>query len=87
MCGVLRREDRAAARRLPAPDGLLQKTDELQPCIVCRLEAEYRSTVAAMTAAKISLLMKALGKIGIPPMDRTRVVVSKEKPRGKFDDV
>jgi hypothetical protein len=63
------------------PDGVLTVSDRIHLEVVCQLVIEYRSDPVEFTAAKLTRLESMIGKLGLNPSDRSKVVVP-GKPKG-----
>lgn len=65
--------------------GVLGEADRIALEMMCRLIAEMRLDFAEMTAAKITQLSQLLGRFGMTPSDRTKIVIPKEQNTNPFD--
>lgn len=65
--------------------GVLGEADRIALEMMCRLIAEMRLDFAEMTAAKITQLSQLLGRFGMTPSDRTKIVIPKESNKNPFD--
>ena len=65
--------------------GVLGEADRLALEMMCRLVAEMRLDFVEMTAAKITQLSNLIGRFGMTPSDRTKIVVPKEQNKNPFD--
>lgn len=65
--------------------GVLGEADRLALEMMCRLVAEMRLDFVEMTAAKITQLSQLIGRFGMTPSDRTKIVVPKEQNKNPFD--
>jgi len=65
--------------------GVLGEADRIALEMMCRLIAEMRLNFEEMTAAKITQLSQLLGRFGMTPSDRTKIVIPKEQNINPFD--
>jgi len=65
--------------------GVLGEADRIALEMMCRLIAEMRLDFTEMTAAKITQLSQLLGRFGMTPSDRTKIVIPKEQNVNPFD--
>lgn len=65
--------------------GVLGEADRIALEMMCRLISEMRLDFAEMTAAKITQLSQLLGRFGMTPSDRTKIVIPKEKNTNAFE--
>lgn len=65
--------------------GVLGEADRIALEMMCRLIAEMRLNFEEMTAAKITQLSQLLGRFGMTPSDRTKIVIPKEQNVNPFD--
>ena len=65
--------------------GVLGEADRIALEMMCRLIAEMRMNFEEMTAAKITQLSQLLGRFGMTPSDRTKIVIPKEQNINPFD--
>jgi phage terminase small subunit len=65
--------------------GVLGEADRIALEMMCRLIAEMRLDFAEMTAAKITQLSQLLGRFGMTPSDRTKIVIPKESNKNAFE--
>ena len=65
--------------------GVLGEADRIALEIMCRLVAEMRLNYAEFTAAKITQLSQLIGRFGMTPSDRTKIVIPKEKNANAFE--
>ena len=65
--------------------GVLGEADRIALEMMCRLVAEMRLDFVEMTAAKITQLSQLIGRFGMTPSDRTKIVVPKEQNKNPFD--
>lgn len=65
--------------------GVLGEADRIALEMMCRLIAEMRLDFAEMTAAKITQLSQLLGRFGMTPSDRTKIVIPKEQNANPFE--
>ena len=64
--------------------GVLGEADRIALEMMCRLVAEMRLDFVEMTAAKITQLSQLIGRFGMTPSDRTKIVVPKEQNVNPF---
>ena len=69
------------------PPGVLMNADCLIVEIAACLLAEYRKDPDAMPTARITRLTTELGKLGLSPPDRAKLMVAEPDQPGEFDDV
>ncbi len=67
--------------------GVLGEADRIALEMMCRLINEMRTNFADMTAAKITQLSGLLGRFGMTPSDRTKIVVPKNEKKNGFADL
>lgn len=67
--------------------GVLGEADRIALEMMCRLIAEMRLDFEEMTAAKITQLSQLLGRFGMTPSDRTKIVIPKSKNKNPFEDM
>jgi hypothetical protein len=67
--------------------GVLGEADRIALEMMCRLIAEMRLDFEEMTAAKITQLSQLLGRFGMTPSDRTKIVIPKSKNSNPFEDM
>lgn len=67
--------------------GVLGEADRIALEMMCRLIAEMRLDFEEMTAAKITQLSQLLGRFGMTPSDRTKIVIPKSKNANPFEDM
>jgi phage terminase small subunit len=67
--------------------GVLGEADRIALEMMCRLIAEMRLDFVEMTAAKITQLSQLLGRFGMTPSDRTKIVIPKGKAQNPFEDM
>lgn len=65
--------------------GVLGEADRMALEMMCRLIAEMRLNFEGMTAAKITQLSQLLGRFGMTPSDRTKIVVPKQGKKNSFE--
>ena len=65
--------------------GVLGEADRIALEMMCRLIHEMRTDFEEMTAAKITQLSQLLGRFGMTPSDRTKIVIPKEQNTNPFD--
>lgn len=65
--------------------GVLGEADRVALEMMCRLIAEMRLDFVEMTAAKITQLSQLLGRFGMTPSDRTKIVVPKAEKKNPFE--
>ena len=69
------------------PPGVLMNSDLLIVEIAACLTAEYRRDPDAMPTARITRLETVIGKLGLTPPDRAKLMVAETEVPGDFDDV
>ena len=63
--------------------GVMKSGDRIALETMCRLIHEMRTNFADMTASKLTQLTNMLGRFGLTPSDRTKIIVPKvEKANG-----
>jgi len=67
--------------------GVLGEADRIALEMMCRLIAEMRLNFKDMTAAKITQLSQLLGRFGMTPSDRTKIVIPKKENANPFGDM
>ncbi|WP_303288237.1 hypothetical protein [Marinobacter sp. SS8-8] len=68
------------------PPGILGSSDRVALEALCKLIFKMRHDFDNMSAAQLGRLENLLGKFGLTPADRSRVMVrGSEKPRNPFD--
>jgi phage terminase small subunit len=67
------------------PEGHLQSADRFLLEIVTGLMAKQRNRRALITKGELSLLLNALSKLGLTPVDRSRVIIP-VKPKANVYD-
>lgn len=67
--------------------GVLGEADRIALEMMCRLIAEMRLNFEEMTAAKITQLSQLLGRFGMTPSDRTKIVIPKKENQNPFEDM
>lgn len=67
--------------------GVLGEADRIALEMMCRLVHEMRTDFVEMTAAKITQLSNLLGRFGMTPSDRTKIVVPKAEKKNPFGDM
>lgn len=65
--------------------GVLGEADRIALEMMCRLIAEMRLNFEEMTAAKITQLSQLIGRFGMTPSDRTKIVVPKGEKKNPFE--
>ena len=65
--------------------GVLGEADRVALEMMCRLIAEMRLDFVEMTAAKITQLSQLIGRFGMTPSDRTKIVVPKKEKSNPFE--
>ena len=65
--------------------GVLGEADRIGLEMMCRLVHEMRTDFTEMTAAKLTQLSNLLGRFGMTPSDRTKIVVPKAEKKNPFD--
>ena len=63
------------------PAGVLTATERIALEILCELVAEHRADPRAFQAAKHAQLVSLLGRFGLTPADRVRLVPAKEQTK------
>ena len=66
--------------------GVLGEADRIALEMMCRLIAEMRLNFEEMTAAKITQLSQLLGRFGMTPSDRTKIVIPKQENQNPFEE-
>lgn len=64
--------------------GVLGEADRIALEMMCRLIYEMRSDFENMTAAKITQLSTLLGRFGMTPSDRSKIVIPKAEKKNPF---
>ena len=67
--------------------GVLGEADRIALEMMCRLIAEMRLDFEEMTAAKITQLSQLLGRFGMTPSDRTKIVIPKGEKQNPFEEM
>ena len=67
------------------PVGHLQSADRLLLEIVTHLMSRQRNRRTLITKGEISLLINALSKLGLTPVDRSRVIIPVQKKTSIYD--
>ena len=67
--------------------GVLGEADRIALEMMCRLIAEMRLDFTEMTAAKITQLSQLIGRFGMTPSDRTKIVIPKGQEQNPFEDM
>lgn len=67
--------------------GVLGEADRIALEMMCRLIAEMRLDFEEMTAAKITQLSQLIGRFGMTPSDRTKIVIPKGEKQNPFEDM
>lgn len=67
--------------------GVLGEADRLALEMMCRLVNEMRTNFEEMTAAKITQLSNLIGRFGMTPSDRAKIVVPSGKKKNGFADL
>jgi len=65
--------------------GVLGEADRIALEMMCRLIAEMRLNFEEMTAAKITQLSQLLGRFGMTPSDRTKIVIPKGEQENPYE--
>jgi len=65
--------------------GVLGEADRIALEMMCRLVAEMRTNFDDMTAAKITQLSGLVGRFGMTPSDRTKIVIPKKENYNPFE--
>lgn len=68
-----------------AHTGTLGESDRLSVELMVRLTAEMRYNYEDMSASRLTQLSNLLGKFGLTPADRQRIVVPKQKETNPFE--
>jgi hypothetical protein len=63
--------------------GVLGNSDRLHLEIVCHLICQFRLNPEETSAAKVLIIEKMLGKLGMNPIDRIRIVIPEEQEQAK----
>ena len=87
MCGSnLNQEEQAIWDEIVSISytGVLGEADRIALEMMCRLVHEMRTDFTEMTAAKITQLSQLLGRFGMTPSDRTKIVVPKGEKKNPF---
>jgi len=66
--------------------GVLGNCDRAHLEMTCNMLGEYREDPRAMSSAKIALLNKMMGQIGLNPIDRIRISVPEQEQKSKEDE-
>jgi hypothetical protein len=64
--------------------GVLGEADRIALEMMCRLIAEMRLNFDDMPAAKLTQLSGLIGRFGMTPADRTKIIVTKQAPKNPF---
>lgn len=64
--------------------GSMQASDRISLEVICRLTAQSRLDFDEMPAAKLGQLSSLLGRFGMTPVDRNKVVTKKEDKKNAF---
>jgi hypothetical protein len=67
--------------------GVLGEADRLALETLCRLVVEMRTDFKEMTAAKLTQMSNLLGRFGMTPSDRTKIVVPKGEKKNPFESL
>ena len=65
--------------------GVLGEADRIALEMMCRLVAEMRLNFEEMTAAKITQLSQLIGRFGMTPSDRTKIIIPKKEGSNPFE--
>ena len=65
--------------------GVLGNCDRIHLEIVCRLICQFRSDPEEISSAKIGMIEKMLGKLGMNPIDRIKITVPQDEEISKED--
>ena len=65
--------------------GVLGEADRIALEMMCRLVAEMRLNYGEFTAAKLTQLSQLLGRFGMTPSDRTKIVIPKKENQNPFE--
>ena len=66
--------------------GVLGNSDRIHLEMTANLLCEFRADPTAMTGAKISLLTQCLGRLGMNPVDRTRLTIQPQTEKLPEDE-
>lgn len=64
--------------------GVLGEADRIALEMMCRLIGEMRLNFEEMTAAKITQLSQLIGRFGMTPSDRAKIVIQGGEKKNKF---
>ncbi len=64
--------------------GVLGESDRIALEMIVVLLVEFRTGFADMNGAKMKLLESLMGRFGLTPSDRTKIVVRKAPPKNPF---
>jgi phage terminase small subunit len=67
--------------------GVLGESDRIALEMLCRLVHDMRDYSNLFNAARYTQLSGMLGRFGMTPSDRTRIVVKKPKPKNAYEDL
>src|ERR1039457_3832284 len=67
------------------PEGHLQSADRFLLEIVTHLMSRQRNRRTLITKGELSLLINALSKLGLTPVDRSRVIIPAKKTASIYD--
>jgi len=67
--------------------GVLGESDRIALEMIVVLLVEFRNGFADMNAAKMKLLESLMGRFGLTPSDRTKIVVRKAPTKNAFADL
>ena len=65
--------------------GVLGEADRIALEMMCRLIYEMRNDFEEMSAAKITQLSTLLGRFGMTPSDRSKIVIPKAEKKNPFE--
>jgi phage terminase small subunit len=68
------------------PEGHLQSADRFLLEVVTGLMAKQRNRRALITKGEISLLLNALSKLGLTPVDRSRVIIPVKPQKNAYSE-
>lgn len=66
--------------------GVMGNCDRTHLELLCNMLVEYRANPIDMPAARITLIEKMLGKLGMNPIDRIRISVPEQEQKSKQDE-
>ncbi len=65
--------------------GVLGEADRIALEMMCRLIDEMRNDFEEMTAAKLTQLSALIGRFGMTPSDRAKIVIPQSKNKNAFE--